>query len=214
MTYNKNKPDAGPSPAVDSAQIRENFSQYGTIFSNNHVALNSRNQGAHSQIIYEKQAADPGVSEDLAVLYAKDATSNTSTEPQLFAQIPKFLPNAYDNTPADNTGMQLTHNSVDVAGPSQYHSFLPGGYIYYFGSFSGNSVPGVMTSPTITLSPAPTEILSVIATPNTVVSVGDLSPFNVSVVVNTNDTFTIYSTANGSSPSIPYTFTYMVIAKS
>lgn len=213
MTYIKDKPDSGPSPAIDAATIRGNFTDYGNVFDNNHVALNDRNQGAHTQIIYQKQSSDPGVTEDLAVIYAKDATSNASSEPQLFAQIPQFLPNQYDSTPAPNVGMQLTHNTVNTTGPNQFYTFLPGGYLLFTGIVTGNSVPNVLTSLSITLSPSPTKILAAIATPNTLTSVGTPTPFTVSTTIDSQNQFTIYSTANGPSPSIPYQFTYTVMAK-
>lgn len=210
MTYDKLKPDAGPSPLLDAPIIQGNFSDFSTIFALNHIALNDRNQGAHGQVILENQAADPGVTEDLAVLYNKDAISNASTEPQLFVQIPKFLPTNLDTTDAPNTGMQLTYQQVNTAGPV-YQSFLPGGYLFYTGTIAGVSVPNVITSLTVTLLPAPTRIITAIANSNTVTSPGG-RPFKVSTTINTNDTFTIYSDANAGNAGIPYIFTWTAIA--
>lgn len=210
MTYNKLKPDSGPSPLLDVSIIQGNFSDFSTIFALNHIALNDRNQGAHGRVILENQSDDPGVTEDLAVLYNKDATSNVSTEPQLFAQIPKFLPTNLDTTDADNVGMQLTYQQVNTAGPV-YQSFLPGGYLFYTGSVTGVSIPNVITSLLITLSPIPTRIITAIANSNTVTNPGG-RPFKVSTIINNQSTFTIYSDANAGNPGIPYIFTWTAIA--
>ncbi len=209
--YDPLKPDAGPSPLLDVSTIQGNFFDFDAVFTTNHITLNDRNQGAHGSVILQKQASDPGVTEDLSVLYCKDASSNASTEPQLFVQIPKFLPTNLDSTNADNVGMQLTYQQVNVAGPV-YQSFLPGGFLFFFGSVSGVSVPGMLTTLTITLSPIPTEILTAIATPNTMTNGSIPAPFNVSTKINSSSQFTIYSTANGDDPGIPYSFTWTAIA--
>ena len=208
MTYSFQKPDAGPSPALDAAQIRTNFSQFASIFSTliaglsyNHTALNDRNQGDHESVILTLQAADPGVTEDLAVLYTKNASSMAGIQPQLFVQIPKFLPTDIDTTDALNAPMQLTYNSVNTAGPV-YQSFLPGGYLLYFGSTSNIAV-------NITLSPAPTQILVAIATPNNMTIIGTPVPFDVSTTIVSNSQFKINSTAAIG----VYSFGFVVIAK-
>lgn len=203
--YNQLKPDAGPSPALDASIIQTNFSDFATIFATNHIALNDRNQGAHGQVVMQNQTSDPGVTEDLAVLYSKNATSKAGTQPQLFVQIPKFLPTNLDTTDAANVGMQLTHNTVNTAGPV-YQSFLPGGYLFYFGVVNSNVLPIAVT---VILSPAPTRIITAIAEPNTV-SAGGV-PFQVSTAIDTatNDRFIIYS----SGTVTPYSFTWTAIAK-
>jgi len=210
MTYNPLKPDAGPSPAIDVSQIRDNFDQFDTIFSANHTALNDRNQGAHEQVILEKQAADPGVTEDLAVLYCKDITSRAGVQPQIFVQIPKFLPTGQDTNDVENTGMQLTYNEVNTAGPV-YQSFLPGRLLFYFGVVTGNTTPNVLIADTVSLSPPPSLLLTAIAEPNTVTSGG--TPFKVSTTPNliTSSSFVINSTGNLSGASIPYSFTWSAI---
>jgi hypothetical protein len=201
MTYSFIKPDAGPSPKLDAPIIQTNFSQFATIFANNHTALNVKNQGDHEKVVLELQNADPGVSEDLTVLYAKNASSNLGTQPQLFVQIPKFLPNQNDPNLAENIGMQLTYNTVNTAGPL-FQSFLAGGYLIYFGSTSNIAV-------NITLSPAPTQIVTVIATPNNMTSIGTPIPFDVSVQIINNSTFKI----NSQSATGVYTFGWVAIAK-
>lgn len=194
MTYSPTKPDIGPSPKLDAPQIRTNFTQFNTAFALNHTSLNDRFQGDHEDVILTNQA-DPTLSGDETILYSKSATATTGgPQPQLFAMIPNFLPIPGDTTKLNAPiGMQLTYNSVNIAGP-QYQSFLPGGYILYFGSGTGNS--------TITLSPAPTAILVAIATATTALSGGlpnQASTTNITAtqfdVKTTGTTFVWYAIA-------------------
>lgn len=156
MTFSITVPEPQPSPKDTQVQIQTNFSTFQSIFSGNHTAINNTNQGNHEAIILENQAVDPGVVDDLVALYCKNARSATSKEPQIFAQILKFLPTDLDTTNAANTPMQLTYNAVNNAGPV-YQSFLIGGYLLYFGVTSNIAVP-------ITLLPTPTVINLAIAT--------------------------------------------------
>lgn len=199
MTYDPQIPLVTKSPNDSASPIQVNFSQFAAIFSNlaggvtyNHLPFNNTQQGKHGAVLFQNQSADPGITGDLAVLYAKNATSNTSTEPQLFAQIPKFLPTDNDTTNAENTPMQLTFNSVNIAGPV-YYSFLPGGYIFYFGNVTTNN-----DIEQITLAPIPTELLVMIATPNTVESSSPNRPIKISVNKISNSIFNVYTTFAGS----------------
>jgi hypothetical protein len=204
MTYSPVKPDSGPSPKIDAPQIQTNFSKFASIFSKtvigviyNHTAMNDSNQGDHESIILEKQLNDPGVTQNLDVIYCKDVTSKASIQPQLFVQIPKFLSNEIPNTP-----MQLTYNTVNIIGPNQFQSFLPGGYILYFGTTANIAV-------NITLVPAPTQILLANSTATNMTAGLGAIPFDVSTTIISNDTFKINSaTAVGA-----YTFLWMAIAK-
>lgn len=162
MTYDPSQPRVSDSPAVSAPFIQTNFAEYAAIFSRlvagviyNHMPFNAQHQGKHAAVLLENQSADPGVTQDLTILYNKNATSAVSTEPQLFAQIPKFLPTPQDTDPGPNIGMQLTYNNVDTAGP-QYHSFLIGGYLIYIGE-----ILPVVGNVTVTLVPTPSEILTV-----------------------------------------------------
>lgn len=193
MSYAPLKPDPGPSPKLDAPTIKTNFAQFGAIFSKlvagvlyNHTPFNSVNQGNHESVIFEKQTLDPGVTQDLDVIYAKDALSAASTEPQLFFQIPQFLPNEIPNSP-----MQLTYNKVNTVGP-QYQSFIPGGSNGVFTVYIGSTN---VSPTTVTLVPAPRRILSVIGTCNTV-SAGGV-PFDVSVDILNASQFTINSPVTG-----------------
>lgn len=166
MSYLQTKPDSGPSPKLDAPIIQGNFSSFASIFSStvlgvvlNHIAMNDPNQGDHGAIILEKQSADPGADQPVANLYNKNAAAATGgPQPQLFSQIQKFLPTKLDTTDAANVGVQLTYNTVNLAGPI-YQSFVAGGYIVYFGATS-------VINSAITLSPTPSSLLVVMAQPS------------------------------------------------
>lgn len=197
MTYNPDIPEDLPPPNVIVDQIRANFSQYFNVFDNNHTAMNANNQGKHSTVIFQQQSVDPIVDGDFDSLYGKSVNTNSGTAQEIFARIPVFLPNEKPNDP-----MQLTFNVVNTAGPV-YQSFMVGGYIVYFGQTNNIAVP-------ITLSPAPTEILCVIANGNNFTTIGTPIPYDAQVTVNANNfQFTITSlTASG-----VYTFSWFAIGK-
>lgn len=213
MPYDRNAPNGQESPAAQTAQVRTNFSEFQNVFDNNHTALNNIKQGDHEAIIFKKQTVDLGVTNTLDVLFCKDATSHLGTQPQLFLQIPKFLPKLPDTTDAPNTPMQLTYNTVNTAGPV-YQSFLAGGYLIYFGTDSGNYVLNTNIADTIILSPAPTRILMAIAIPNNMTTVGTPIPNLVSTEINTitNDRFIIHSNFLGNTAGNPYSFTWIAVA--
>lgn len=197
MTFDPTQPTDLPPPKIAVDQIRTNFAQYQTQFSKNHEPLNASNQGKHDNVIFEKQTVNPTIAGNFADVFSKLVTSNSGSSQQLFGMIPQFLPNPYVNDP-----MQLTFNTVNTAGPV-YQSFLPGGYVLYFGSTSNIAVP-------ITLSPAPSAILCIIANPNNFTTIGTPIPFDVSVTANANNfQFKIDSAiATG-----VYTFTWVCIAR-
>jgi hypothetical protein len=203
MTYLPNIPIGSLPPASQVSQVQGNFATFASVFSStsggivyNHSPMNNFNQGDHESVILQNQSVDPGVTESLAALYCKNATSAAGTQPQLFIQIPEFLPNGIPNAP-----MQLTYNSVNTSGPV-YQSFLPGGYIFYFGSTSNIAVA-------ITLSPTPTTILAAIAYPNNMTTGGGPVPFDGSVVVTQPGTIKI----NSALASGVYSFTWMAVAQ-
>jgi len=197
MTYDPNQPDNLPPPNVGIDSVRANFSEYADGFDNNHVALNASNQGKHTHVILQQQTSDPVIEGNYDSLFIKPVAALFNTSQQLFARIPQFLPIDKPNIPT-----QLTFNIVNTAGPV-YQSFMAGGYIVYFGQTTNIAVP-------ITLSPAPREIVCVIANSNSFTNVGTPIPNDIGVVVNANNfQFTITSlTATN-----PYLFTFYVIAK-
>lgn len=154
MVYKRNIPLGELSPAVQAVDIKNNFADFGTIFAVNHQGFNDTNQGKHTKVILQKQNDDPDVTQDLAVLYAKNDTQ-TIPQPQLFLKLKDFLPSEIDTNTVENTPIQLTHNVVNVAGP-QYQSFFAGGFIVYIGSTTEANL-------VITLSPAPSSLLLAMA---------------------------------------------------
>ena len=201
MTYDPNTPQSQPSPADTQAQIQTNFAQWAAKFLKNHTAMNKNSQGDHEAIILENQVDDPGVTQDLVTMFNKNASSFAGIQPQLFTQIKKFLPTLADPRDAPNIGIQQTYNTVNTVGPTQFQSFLPNGYLLYFGTTSSVG--------TITLSPAPTIILCAVAIPNNLTTSGTPIPNTVSTNPLNNFQFDILSsTATG-----VYSFTWLVIAK-
>ena len=213
MSYNNQKPDAGPSPALDAPTIQGNFSSYADIFSDNHVAMKDQAKGNHSNIVFEAQPKDPGVNTALTVLYAKNALSQAGTQPELFVQIPKFLPTALDTNNKPNVPMRLSYSSVGTTGPP-FYSFLPGGYVLYWGIDTGTINAGITKTDTITITPAPTAILIAIAVPNTQIMIGP-APLSTGLLLSTtivnNTTFTIKMMNPTTVNAVNYIFNWLVI---
>jgi hypothetical protein len=184
MTYSPLIPTDLPPPNVAVNQLRTNFAQYATIFAKNHVAINDSNQGKHSTVIFQGQAVDPGVDNSFDAIYGKSVVSASGTNQQIFTQIPQFLPNDQPNLP-----MQLTFNVVNVAGP-QYQTFLPGGYVMYFGIAAvvtlGVAIP-------ITINPISSGLILALANANNLFSVVTNQPDDVATAVTGANTFTITS---------------------
>jgi hypothetical protein len=213
MTYDPQIPLVTESPLTSASPIQINFDQFAKVFSvlagglsRNHVPFNNANQGQHGAVIFQKQTADLGVTQDLDVLYAKDYVGKVSTEPQLYVQIPKFLPTSLDTTEAPNTPMQLTYNSVGTAGPI-YYSFMPGGYLVYFGMVIGTN----FTSYPLVMSPTPKSLLIAIANPNTVETNSTHRPMKISTAITSNDTFFVNGTPGGPNCPAVYSFTWFAI---
>lgn len=193
MTYNPEIPTDLPPPNVAVASIQTDFSQYNTQLSVNHVSMNDSNQGKHANVILQEQSADPGITNNFDALYCKSVTSTLGTSDQLFLQIPQFLPGD-----KPNKGQQLTFNVVNTAGP-QFQSFLPGGYIFYFGAVTG-------PANTITLSPIPTKIIVAIAQANNALpGTGTV----VNTIILTSSTFSINALGAAGGDK----FTWMAIAQ-
>lgn len=210
MTFNPNIPVADDSPKNQASLIRTDFSTFASVFSTtiltntyNHTAVNTQNQGDHETVILQDQVTtDPVINDNFACLYCKDAPSKAGTQPQLFLRIPKYLPNQFVGKNAPNNPIQLTYNQVNTTGP-QYQSFLPGGYLLYFGQ---TTISNPQVSKVITLSPAPTKIIIAIAYANT--ANGNGGAIKVSTNITSNQQFTIFSQSFAGS----VTFSYLVIA--
>lgn len=186
MTYTPDQPQDLPPPDVATTNIRNNFITFANVFDNNHEALNSSNQGKHTNVILQQQLSDPSITGSFDSLFGKSAVAASGTFQQAFVKIPQFLTPDKPNNP-----MQLTFNVVNIIGP-QYQSFLIGGYIIYFGT-----IPSANTINTqITLVPAPTKIVCVIpnSTKFAAVGINPTKPIEMSVTVNNASQFTINST--------------------
>lgn len=185
-SYNPNQPQNLPPPAIGVQAIQENFSTYSTVFDNNHLALNLGNQGKHTNVILQEQSTDPSVDGSFSALYGKSVVAASATFQGLFAKIPQFLTDDKPNNP-----MQLTFNVVNTTGAPFYQSFLPGGYLLYFGSIASANIVNTQ----ITLVPTPSKILCVIPNPTKVAGVGLLPsrPVQIAVTVNNASQFTINS---------------------
>lgn len=213
MNYNQLKPDPGPSPALDAPTIQGNFEYYGNLLSDNHIAMNEQFQGNHSDIIFESQLKDPGVTTNLTVLYSKLASSQSGSQPELFVQIPTFLPTALDTTPSaisKNTPMRLSYSSVGTAGPI-FYSFLPGGYVIYWGTASLSVPKNSTASTTVTISPIASRILIAIAVPITQVAFALPNSLPLATNVNNNSSFTIYVNGNSTNATITYDLLWFAI---
>jgi len=99
--------------------------------------------------------------------------------------------------------MQLTYNKVNTAGP-QYQSFLPGGYILFFGI---QLFTNPTTTETITLVPLTSSIVVAIAYGNNTSSGAFRA---VTTNITSANTFDII-TPSYSSPTL--NFTWMAIAR-
>jgi len=180
MTYNPDYPENTPPPDTGINNVRTNFSTYATIFSNNHVALNANNQGKHSNVILQ-QVSDPSVEGGFDALYSNVASTNLGATLEIFAKIPQFLSLDKPNNPE-----QLTFHTVNTAGPV-YQSFLPGGYLLFFGQVTQIAQVNPPVIPiVVTLSPVPTEILCVIANSTNVIGTSTTwgQPMSVNVINN------------------------------
>lgn len=205
MTYNPDIPIGDNSPANQVTAIQTNFQTFNTIFGLEHGDLTIADQGKHEAIKFALQSADPGVTQDYDVLYSKNTTSTAfGTTPQIFLQIPKFIDSVA------NSGMQLTYNAVNTAGP-QYQSFLPGGYVLYFQNITGVAPSAADLLFNITLSPTPTSIVCPIAYTNNMTTVG--TPIPCAIMVSNIGTSTFDITMQSPGAGQNYSLTWLAVAK-
>lgn len=210
--YDPTKPTNEPPPDTGILSVRDNFLQYSQVFDNNHVALNANNQGKHTNVILQQQVSDPLNEGGFDSLYSKAIVAASGTVLELFARIPQFLPIDKPNNPT-----QLTFSKVNTIGPSQYQSFLAGGYLIYFGTVTNNVLNTPLTS-LITLVPTPTKIVCVIANPTRLALVSGsgtmLAPQKVNVVLSIINPaeFTIFAVAPGPGLAVG-NITWMAIAQ-
>lgn len=126
--YNPNIPQPGDLLDVSQADLLKNFGQLDTSFGADHYKFSdpSGNNGFHVQSTYIKQAADPNsVAVGRLLVYSKATGPGGSSD----------LWMVRDNVPS--TATQLTTSKI--AAPtvaSKGNTFLPGGLLYQWGSFS------------------------------------------------------------------------------
>lgn len=204
MTYDPTIPTDLPPPSIAVDKIRTNFSQYASVFDNNHVALNANGQGKHSNVILQQQGSDPIVEGGFNSLYGKSVTSSSSTSNEVFVKIPQFLPDPLLQIP-----MQLTFNTVNNAGPI-YQSFLANGYLVFIGSVT--QPPGPATPQVVTLPIATSGIVCVIANPHNVIGNTQFFGASVSVEVISNTEISI-NPRQTNLTGVNYTYTWVAIAK-
>jgi hypothetical protein len=194
--YDPTKPTDLPPPQTGVPSVKANFSQYATGFGNNHVPLNATYEGKHANVILQQQGSIPSNEGGFDSLYSYVANAAFGPTLEIFARIPQFL-----TLDKPNNQTQLTYHAVNVAGP-QYQSFLAGGYIIYFGTATQNTL-NIPLNSLITLSPAPSKILCIIANPTRLALVNAvgtfLAPQKVNVVLSTINAaqFTIFAVAPG-----------------
>lgn len=117
-------------------QFQQNFRKLAAAFSQNHVALDdatSAIRGNHTVIeMPEVKNTVPQVSATEYALYAKIVPEQTS--------------HAYLTFPSNTPVVQWTNYQIyELKTPDTYFTFLPGGIIVYFGSFTPSKKPLSLT---------------------------------------------------------------------
>lgn len=148
MAYNPNIPVVTNYMTTSQRQIQSNFQIINSIFSKNHVPLNSDTpgnlQGMHDIITLRVSDNDPTTTSDQVALYTK----LVNNVPTLF-----YRPNS-DQTPIEmtypsiSTGLQSSDPDVYK---SQQYSFLAGPFVFYIGSVLASDGDTVMLTPSTTL---------------------------------------------------------------
>lgn len=148
MSYNPNIPLVGDFMVVSQPQILSNFQEIFSVFSRNHVPLNSavpgNLQGMHSALTLRAQTTDPTTTSSQLALYVKTVTGVTS----LF-----FRPSSNQTPiqltyPSISTGLQSTNPDVYL---SRQYSFLAAPFVFYFGEAMIVDGTVITLTPTTTL---------------------------------------------------------------
>ncbi len=155
MAYNNNIPQATDEIKVSSGQIRENFSQIGTVFSINHEDFNTDNAGKHKFLQMPAQVAAPVTSADEGALFTKTGDYSHTTELMFrrenngpVVQITQGLANLTTTT----SGFAYIGNSLIKWGPSEEDTLPAAGpYILHFKIDAGN-IPAFSTPPFVLIS--------------------------------------------------------------
>lgn len=149
MAYNPNIPLVTDYMVVSQPQIRSNFQTIFSVFSKNHVNLNSttegRSQGMHTVLTLREQIGDPVTTVDQVAIYAKSVTGVTN----LFFRPSNNQTPIQLTYPSISTGLQST--KPDVYFDRQY-SYVAGPFVIYVGKVV------VLDGDVITLTPNQTLI--------------------------------------------------------
>jgi len=119
MTFMANIPQTGQSLGQTRDAIRNNFTNYNNLVSQDHVSPNSTGQGKHNKSTYVVQSADPVTIANEIAEYSKAVAG--------IAQL--FLIPASAGTP-----IQLSRLDKGISAAATGWTFLPGGIIVQWGS--------------------------------------------------------------------------------
>lgn len=81
MTFTPNIPTTGQSLGNTRDAIRNNFTNYNNVISENHYAPNDANEGKHKYLQMPEEAADPATAVNEGAVYVKQGTGTVA---QLF----------------------------------------------------------------------------------------------------------------------------------
>jgi len=149
MAYNPNIPLVTDYMVVSQPQIRSNFQTIFSVFSKNHVTLNSttegRSQGMHTVLTLREQTGDPVTTTAQIALYAKNVAGVTN----LFFRPSNNQTPIQLTYPSISTGLQSTNPDVYL---DRQYSYVAGPFVIYCGRLS------VTDGDIITLLPTETPI--------------------------------------------------------
>lgn len=142
MTFTPNIPASGQTLGSSRDQILQNFSNYNTVVSQDHVSPNSSGQGKHNQSTYPEQAANPTTLANEGAVYTKAASAVT----ELFFR-----------RESNGTAIQMTVG--DPIAAANGSTFLPGGIIMKWGT---QVLPTNVSTPVVYASAFPNNMFSLI----------------------------------------------------
>ena len=135
MTFTPNIPQTGQSLGQTRDAVRNNFTNYNTVMSVNHVAPNSAGQGKHTFAEFIVQAQSPATAASEVALYSRTLNG----VPQLCLQKQSQALNAAD--------IQMSRVDVGVTGATTGSTFLPGGMVMQWNDISIAVSTGSWTFP-------------------------------------------------------------------
>jgi len=139
-SYQPNIPSGIVDLDQDYLNIKGNFQQLNTTYGIDHVAYSvSLNNGYHKALHLIPQAAPAAIS-GIGELYTQTTNDGVNTGQQVFYQ---FIDGS-----AVTINIPLTRNFLPAVGtnvsfPSNGYTFLPGGFIFQWGSVSATSATSV-----------------------------------------------------------------------